>query len=156
MLEKNNTAISNYLSSLQSYPQLDHEELIKLFQDYEKGGNVSEAARKKLTESNLRLVVYVAKKQKGHNLPLEDLIQEGNLGLLKAIERFDWKKGFRFSTYATWWIKQAISQHILKRKKIIRLPAHAASVQKKLIQASIAFKEEMGCEPTPEELQKTS
>jgi RNA polymerase primary sigma factor len=152
MLEKNNTAISNYLNSLQTYPQLDHEELVKLFQDYEKGGQESVAARKKLAESNLRLVVYVAKKQKGHNLPLEDLIQEGNLGLLKAIERFDWKKGFRFSTYATWWIKQAISQHILKRKKIIRLPAHAANVQKKLIKASNDFREETGYEPTPEEL----
>lgn len=153
MLEKQNTSISNYLNSLQSYPQLEHEELVKLFQDYEKGGQVSVAARKKLAESNLRLVVYVAKKQKKqHNIPLEDLVQEGNLGLLKAIERFDWKKGFRFSTYATWWIKQAISQYVLKRKKIIRLPAHAASVQKKLIQASENYREMLGCEPSAEEL----
>jgi RNA polymerase primary sigma factor len=96
--------------------------------------------------------VYIAKKQKGHNIPLEDLIQEGNLGLLKAIDKFDWKKGFRFSTYATWWIKQAISQYILKRKKIIRLPAHAASAQKKLIEASDAFKELKGYGPSSEEL----
>ena len=153
MLEKqSNSSISNYLNSLQSYPQLTHEQLVELFQKYEKGGRESDYARKKLTESNLRLVVYVAKKQKGHNIPLEDLIQEGNLGLLKAIERFDWKKGFRFSTYATWWIKQAISQYVLKRKKIIRLPAHAASAQKKLIEATDAFRESMGCEPTSEEL----
>jgi RNA polymerase primary sigma factor len=98
------------------------------------------------------LVVYIAKKQKGHNIPLEDLIQEGNLGLLKAIDKFDWKKGFRFSTYATWWIKQAISQYVLKRKKIIRLPAHAVSAQKKLIEASDAFKELKGYGPTSEEL----
>ena len=148
---KQNT-ISSYLGSLQSYPQLEHEELVELFQAYEKGGKDAVKARKKLTESNLRLVVYIAKKQKGHNIPLEDLIQEGNLGLLKAIDKFDWKKGFRFSTYATWWIKQAISQYILKRKKIIRLPAHAASAQKKLIEASDAFKELKGYGPSSEEL----
>lgn len=154
MLEKqtSETSISKYLSSLQSYPQLSHEQLIDLFQRYEKGGKDSLIARKKLTESNLRLVVYVAKKQKGHNIPLEDLIQEGNLGLLKAIERFDWKKGFRFSTYATWWIKQAISQYILKRKKIIRLPAHAVSAQKKMIEAVESYKGMMGCDPSSEEL----
>ncbi|MBM4075932.1 MAG: sigma-70 family RNA polymerase sigma factor [Planctomycetes bacterium] len=145
-------AISNYLGSLQAYPQLEHEELVALFQTYEQGGVEATKARKKLTESNLRLVVYIAKKQKGHNIPLEDLIQEGNLGLLKAIDKFDWKKGFRFSTYATWWIKQAISQYVLKRKKIIRLPAHAASAQKKLIEASDAFKELKGYGPTSEEL----
>lgn len=149
---KQQNAVSSYLNTLQAYPQLNHEELVKLFQDYEKGGKVSIVARKKLAESNLRLVVYIAKKQKGHNIPLEDLIQEGNLGLLKAIDRFDWKKGFRFSTYATWWIKQAISQYVLKRKKIIRLPAHAASAQKKLIQASDAFKELKGYGPSSEEL----
>lgn len=148
---KQNT-ISSYLGSLQSFPQLEHEELVQLFQAYERGGNEATKARKKLTESNLRLVVYIAKKQKGHNIPLEDLIQEGNLGLLKAIDKFDWKKGFRFSTYATWWIKQAISQYVLKRKKIIRLPAHAASAQKKLIEASDAFKELKGYGPTSEEL----
>jgi len=150
-LSKQNT-ISNYLGSLQSYPQLEHDELVELFQAYEKGGKDAVKARQKLTESNLRLVVYIAKKQKGHNIPLEDLIQEGNLGLLKAIDKFDWKKGFRFSTYATWWIKQAISQYVLKRKKIIRLPAHAVSAQKKLIEASDAFKELKGYGPTSEEL----
>jgi RNA polymerase primary sigma factor len=150
-LSKQNS-ISSYFSSLQSYPQLEHEELIKLFQTYEKGGSDADKARQKLTESNLRLVIYLAKKQKGHNIPLEDLIQEGNLGLLKAIDKFDWTKGFRFSTYATWWIKQSISQYILKRKKIIRLPAHAASAQKKLIQATDAFTELKGYGPTSEEL----
>lgn len=153
MLENSSkTAISNYLDSLQSYPQLEHEELIELFQTYEKGGKDSIKARQKLAQSNLRLVVYIAKKQKGHNIPLEDLIQEGNLGLLKAIDRFDWKKGFRFSTYATWWIKQAISQYVLTRKKIIRLPAHAVSAQKKLLQASDVFKESNGYGPSSEEL----
>ena len=153
MLESSSkTAISNYLDSLQSYPQLEHSELVELFQTYEKGGKDSVSARQKLAQSNLRLVVYIAKKQKGHNIPLEDLIQEGNLGLLKAIDRFDWTKGFRFSTYATWWIKQAISQYVLTRKKIIRLPAHAVSAQKKLLQAYDTFKESNGYGPSSEEL----
>ena len=151
-ITNSNNSITNYLNSLQTFPQLSHEQLVELFQQYEKGGKDSHIARKKLTESNLRLVVYVAKKQKSHNIPLEDLIQEGNLGLLKAIERFDWKKGFRFSTYATWWIRQAISQYVLKRKKIIRLPAHAASAQRKMIEAVNTYKDEMGSEPTSEEL----
>jgi len=144
--------IGAYLNDLKSYPQLKHPEVVSLFQTYEAGGTAAEKARKKLIESNLRLVISIAKKQKGHNIPLEDLIQEGNLGLLKAIERFDYKKGFRFSTYATWWIKQAISQHVLKRKRMIRLPAHAAGIQRKLIQASEEFKEMTGTDPSQEDL----
>ena len=144
--------IRAYLKDLNSFTQLKHPEVISLFQTYELGGKDAEIARKKLVESNLRLVIFIAKKHKGHNMPLEDLIQEGNLGLLKAIERFDWKKGFRFSTYATWWIKQAISQHVLKRKRMIRLPAHAAGVQKKLLQATDEFREQMGVDPSDEEL----
>jgi RNA polymerase primary sigma factor len=158
MLENKNSNISNsdvinsYLNDIKSLKQLKHAEVVSLFQEYEKGGKFADVARKKLIESNLRLVISIAKKHKGHNIPLEDLIQEGNLGLLKAIERFDWKKGFRFSTYATWWIKQAISQHVLKRKRMIRLPAHAATLQKKLLQAADEFREQMGCEPSEQEL----
>lgn len=152
LLKEPNDSLGVYLNELKTKPLLKHVEMVNLFQDCEKGGKEAEKARKKLIESNLRLVISIAKKQKGHNLPMEDLIQEGNLGLIKAIERFDYKKGFKFSTYATWWIKQAISQHVLKRKRMIRLPAHAAGVQKKLLQATEVFKEANGIQPTDDEL----
>lgn len=158
------TAIANYLQSLQQFQQLKHPELVELFKEYEEGctfdeeGNVVSATpaaqrvRKKLIECNLRLVVSIAKQYKGHNLPIEDLISEGNIGLMKAVERFKWKKGFRFSTYATWWIKQAIGQHVLKRKRMIRLPAHAATAQRKMIAAVEDFKKQFGVDPTTDEL----
>jgi RNA polymerase primary sigma factor len=157
-------AVTAYLDALHHFPQLKHPELVELFQRYEVGvtrNNDNEVVdrtpeaikiRKKLTECNLRLVVSIAKQYKGHNLPIEDLIQEGNIGLMKAVDRFKWEKGFRFSTYATWWIKQAIGQHVLKRKRMIRLPSHAATVQRKMLQAAEEYREGQGCEPTTEEL----
>lgn len=148
------TAVSDYLNNLQAFPQLKHPEVVELFQRYEAGGRAAEKARSRLIECNLRLVVSIAKQYKSHNIPIEDLIQEGNIGLMKAVERFKWDKGFKFSTYATWWIKQAIGQHVMKRKRIIRLPAHAVAVQRKLLQAADEYRELMGCEPTQEELIK--
>jgi RNA polymerase primary sigma factor len=156
--------VGSYLNALHAFPQLKHPEVVELFQKYDAGctrdaeneviDRTVEAnkIRKKLTECNLRLVVSIAKQYKGHNIPIEDLIQEGNIGLMKAVDRFKWEKGFRFSTYATWWIKQAIGQHVLKRKRMIRLPAHAATVQRKMLQAAEDFREVNSCEPTNEEL----
>lgn len=160
----NQNIVSSYLTALQQFPQLKHPEVVELFKTYNAGctfddedeviARTPEAikVRKKLTECNLRLVVSIAKQYKAHNIPIEDLIQEGNIGLMKAIDRFKWEKGFRFSTYATWWIKQAIGQHVLKRKRIIRLPAHAATVQRKMMQAAEEYRESTNSEPTNEEL----
>lgn len=150
--EVEHSTMSAYLDALKRHPQLKHPEMVELFKEYEKGGDVATKARKKLIESNLRLVISIAKQYKNYNVPLEDLIQEGNIGLMKAIERFDWKRGYRFSTYGTWWIKQAIGQYVLKRKRTIRLPAHAATVQRKMLQAAERFREDFGYEPSMEEL----
>lgn len=144
--------VGAYFRDMNRHDRLKHPEVVDLFKTYESGGKDAAQARKKLVESNLRLVVSVAKHYKSSNVPLADLIQEGNIGLLKAIDRFDHKKGFRFSTYARWWIVQSINQHVTGRRRIIRLPAHAATLQRKLMQAIETYKEEMGCEPSEEEL----
>ena len=144
--------VNDYLSGLQSIPQLNHPEMVELFKRYELGGAAAERAKNKIIECNLRLVVSIAKMYKTNSIPIEDLIQEGNIGLMKAVEKFKWEKGVRFSTYATCWIKQAIGQHGVKSKRIIRLPAHAVNVQKKMIMATEEFKELTGHEPSQDEL----
>ncbi len=163
-IRESRNSTTMYLQSLQYYPTLTHPEMMGMFERYvggrtcnENGDVVSrtpeaERLRKKLTEANLRLVVSIAKMYKGHQMELIDIIQEGNIGLMKAVDRFDYKRGYKFSTYATWWIKQAIGQHVLKRKRAVRMPAHAVTVQRKMLQAIEEYKEAMGCEPTVEEL----
>lgn len=144
--------VALYFTALKSIPQLSHEDMMLEFQRLELNDAERDNVRRRLIECNLRLVISIAKNYKRHNIPLEDLIQEGNIGLMKAVERFDWHRGFRFSTYATWWIKQSIGQYILKRKRMIRLPAHAVNVQRRLVRATEEYRQSMGCEPTPEEL----
>lgn len=142
---------SLFFEELKKHPQLQHDDLVKLFQKLDID-NTNNTIRNQIAEANLRLVVSIAKQYMRHQIPLLDLVQEGNIGLLTAIGKFRWERGFRFSTYASWWIKQAIQQHILKRKRLIRLPAHAATVQRKLIKASEAHRDRTGEEPTNEEL----
>jgi RNA polymerase sigma factor (sigma-70 family) len=115
---------------------------------------VAEAARQRFTMANLRLVVSVARKYQGQGLPLLDLIQEGNIGLMRAVELFDWRRGFKFSTYATWWIRQGITRAIADRSRSIRLPVHIHDRLRKLNRSRFQFAQTMGREPTREELAK--
>ena len=126
------------------------EEIKKLQRDVDKGAD----AKKRLAEANLRLVVSIAKRYVGREMLFLDLIQEGNLGLIKAVEKFDYKKGYKFSTYATWWIRQAITRAIADQARTIRIPVHMVETINKLIRVSRQLLQELGREPSPEEIAK--
>ena len=138
-----------YLKEIGKVPLLTAEEEIELAKRMEEG---DEEAKKRLAEANLRLVVSIAKRYVGRGMLFLDLIQEGNLGLIKAVEKFDYNKGFKFSTYATWWIRQAITRAIADQARTIRIPVHMVETINKLIRVSRQLLQELGREPTPEEI----
>ena len=141
-----------YLKEIGSYPLLTIEQEIDLAKRIEAG---EESAKKSLAESNLRLVVSIAKRYVGRGLSFLDLIQEGNLGLIKAVDKFDYTKGYKFSTYATWWIRQAITRSIADQSRTIRIPVHMSEVINKTYRVSRTLLQELGREPTEQELAKS-
>ncbi len=138
-----------YLKEIGKVPLLTAEEEIELAKRMEAG---DEDAKKRLAEANLRLVVSIAKRYVGRGMLFLDLIQEGNLGLIKAVEKFDYRKGYKFSTYATWWIRQAITRANADQARTIRIPVHMVETINKLIRVSRQLLQELGREPTPEEI----
>ncbi len=138
-----------YLKEIGNVPLLTGEEEIELAKRVEQG---DEEAKKKLTEANLRLVVSIAKKYVGRGMPFLDLIQEGNMGLMKAVDKFDYTKGYKFSTYATWWIRQAITRGIADTGRTIRVPVHMVETINKTLRMTRTLLQELGREPTPEEV----
>ena len=140
-----------YLKEIGKVPLLDMDEEIKLAKSMAEG---DDEARKKLTEANLRLVVSIAKRYLGRGMQFLDLIQEGNMGLIKAVEKFDYTKGYKFSTYATWWIKQSITRAIADQARTIRIPVHMVETINKLIRAQRQLTQTLGREPQPEEIGK--
>ena len=140
-----------YLKEIGKVPLLSAEEEIELAKRMELG---DEEAKKKLAEANLRLVVSIAKRYVGRGMLFLDLIQEGNLGLIKAVEKFDYRKGYKFSTYATWWIRQAITRAIADQARTIRIPVHLVETINKLVRVSRQLLQELGREPTPQAIAK--
>ncbi len=140
-----------YLKEIGKVPLLTSEEEIALAQRLEAG---DQYAKKKLAEANLRLVVSIAKRYVGRGMLFLDLIQEGNLGLIKAVEKFDYRKGYKFSTYATWWIRQAITRAIADQARTIRIPVHMVETINKLIRVQRQLLQELGRDPFPEEISK--
>ncbi|MEF9974674.1 MAG: sigma-70 family RNA polymerase sigma factor, partial [Clostridia bacterium] len=138
-----------YLKEIGKVPLLTADEEISLAQRMEAG---DEDAKHKLSEANLRLVVSIAKRYVGRGMLFLDLIQEGNLGLIKAVEKFDYRKGYKFSTYATWWIRQAITRAIADQARTIRIPVHMVETINKLIRVSRQLMQEYGHDPSPEEI----
>ena len=138
-----------YLKEIGRVPLLSAEEEVELAERIEAG---DETAKQELAEANLRLVVSIAKRYVGRGMQFLDLIQEGNMGLMKAVDKFDYRKGFKFSTYATWWIRQAITRAIADQARTIRIPVHMVETINKLIRIQRQFLQDLGREPVPEEL----
>lgn len=145
-------SVKSYLKEIGRYPLLEYEEEVELAKKIELGGAIGEKAKKDLANSNLRLVVNNAKRYINRGLSLQDLIQEGNVGLLKAVEKFDYRKGFKFSTYGTWWIKQAITRAIADQARTIRVPVHMVESMNKVRKAQRELTTMLDHNPSAEEI----
>jgi RNA polymerase primary sigma factor len=142
-------SVQSYLREIATVSLLSAADEVRLAKLIERG---DQRAKDALVEANLRLVVSIAKRHVGRGLTLLDLIQEGNLGLIRAVEKFDWRKGFKFSTYATWWIRQAISRAITDQGRTIRIPVHMADVMNRVSRTTRDLSQDLGRDPTPEEI----
>ena len=141
--------LSQYFKEVSRYPLLTKAEEVALAQRIEKGDKY---AREKMIQSNLRLAISIAKKYHKSGCNMEDLIQESNIGLMRAVEKFNWRKGFKFSTYACWWIRQAVSRHVSMQKNTVRIPSHANSLSWKIKEMVDEYVEEFGVPPDNEEI----
>jgi RNA polymerase primary sigma factor len=144
-------SLQMFLNEMARYPLLTASEEVELAKAIERG---DEDAKNRMINSNLRLVVSIAKKYQGHGLPLLDLIQEGIIGLIRAVEKFDWRRGYKFSTYATWWIRQAVQRGVANKSRDIRIPVHILERETKMNRAHRELLLELGREPTDEEIAK--
>lgn len=149
MAKTMNDPVTMYLKEIGKVPLLTKEEEVALAKRIEAG---EDQAKSELAEANLRLVVSIAKKHMGRGMSFLDLIQEGNIGLMKAIDKFDYTKGFKFSTYATWWIRQAITRSLADQSRTIRVPVHMVETINKLVKVQRGLLQDLGREPTPEEI----
>ena len=141
--------LENYFKSIKKIPLLTKQEEINLAKRIEKGDT---KAKQLMIQSNLRLAISIAKKYIKHCNNFEDLIQECNIGLIKAVEKFDWRKGYKFSTYGSWWIKQAATRHLTSNNSILKVPSHTIALSRKILQLTHHYKEEFNEDITPEEL----
>ena len=142
-------ALQLFLNEAGRWPLLTKEEEVELAKRIERG---DVAAKERMINSNLRLVVSIAKKYQGHELSLLDLIQEGIIGLIRAVEKFDWRRGFKFSTYATWWIRQAVQRGVANKSRTIRIPVHIGDREQRIVRAERALAPKLGRQPTEEEI----